>query len=144
MLLPKPLLEKYRRDCYFYSCTVSRIDQRILNEFIRNGYFERHLNKMRKFYRGKHEVLLEALKPFEKKFKITGEHAGLHLLLTAKGTISEKELVQKAKEQGVRVYGLSDSMVDEAEGRATILLGYGALSTAEILEGIECLKKGWL
>lgn len=144
MVLPKPLLEKYRRDCYFYSCTVSRIDQRILNEFIRDGYFERHLNKMRKFYRGKHEVLLEALKPFEKKFKITGEHAGLHLLLTAKGTISEKELVQKAKEQGVRVYGLSDSMVDEAEGRATILLGYGALSTAEILEGIECLKKGWL
>lgn len=144
MVLPKSLLEKYRRDCYFYSCTVSRIDQRILNEFIRDGYFERHLNKMRKLYRGKHEVLLEALKPFEKKFRITGEHAGLHLLLTAKENISEEELLQKAGAQGVRVYGLSDSMVDEAKGHATVLLGYGALSIAEILDGIECLKKGWL
>ena len=41
MVLPETLLEVYRRDCSFYSCTVSRIDQRILNEFIRDGYFER-------------------------------------------------------------------------------------------------------
>ena len=31
MVLPETLLEVYRRDCSFYSCTVSRIDQRILN-----------------------------------------------------------------------------------------------------------------
>ncbi len=144
MVLPEPLLEKYRRDCYFYSCTVSRIDQRILNEFIRDGYFERHLNKMRKRYRGKHEVLLEALKPFEERFKITGEHAGLHLLLTDRGNRTEEELLHRAAKQGVKVYGLSDSMVEDVGGHATILLGYGAMEITEIQKGIECLKKGWL
>ena len=48
MVLPYPLLERYRSECGFYSCTVSRIDQTILNEFIQDGYFERYLNKMRK------------------------------------------------------------------------------------------------
>lgn len=67
MVLPETLLEVYRRDCSFYSCTVSRIDQRILNEFIRDGYFERHLNKMRMRYRAKHDQLLEGLEPFQKK-----------------------------------------------------------------------------
>lgn len=69
MVLPEVLLEKYRRELFFYSCTVSRIDQSILNEFIRDGYFERHLNRMRKIYRAKHELLLEELRPFRKSLR---------------------------------------------------------------------------
>lgn len=145
MVLPHPLLKIYTRDCYFYSCTVSRIEQSVLNEFIRDGYFERHLNKMRKLYRGKHDLLLQLLIPFQKKFHITGEHGGLHLLLSAKGNESEQELVKKAEKVGVRVYGLSESCVEEIPNRkATILLGFGALSEEEICEGIEKLKKAWL
>ena len=103
MVLPQPLLEVYRENCAFYSCTVSRIDQSILNEFIQGGYFERHLNKMRKIYRAKHDLLLEELAPFEKKFTVSGENAGLHLLLTAKEPMREKELTERAEEQGVKV-----------------------------------------
>ena len=58
MVLPLPLLRVYEEKCSFYSTTVSRIDQRILNEFIGNGHFERHLNRMRKIYREKHDRLL--------------------------------------------------------------------------------------
>jgi GntR family transcriptional regulator/MocR family aminotransferase len=151
MVLPKPLLEKYHLECDFYSCTVSRIDQRILNEFIRDGSFERHLHKMRKIYRGKHELLLEALKPFEKEFRITGEDGGLHLLLSALSDVSEQELIEKAAKQGVKVYGLSESMLDEPEEErhdvaspATVMLGYGALTPEQITEGVNRLKKGWL
>src|SRR5699024_3875686 len=47
MVLPKQLLAIYQEKLSFYSCTVSRIDQAILSEFIREGHFERHLNRMR-------------------------------------------------------------------------------------------------
>lgn len=144
MVLPQSLLTKYERECYFYSCTVSRIDQRILNEFIRDGYFERHLNKMRKIYRSKHDLLLECLKPFEDSFEISGEHAGLHLLITAKGEWSEEELILAAADRNVKVYGLSGSMVHTSGQRATLLLGFGGLEEQEILEGIKQLKKAWL
>lgn len=151
MVLPEPLLDKYRQDCSFYSCTVSRIDQSILNQFIRDGYFERHLNKMRKIYRSKHELLLECLRPFQGAFTVSGDNAGLHLLLTSKGKLSETELVRLAEKKGVRVYGLTDSMKDAevykgAGGgkEGTVLLGFGALSREQIQEGVRCLQEAWL
>ncbi len=150
MVLPYALLERYQRDCYFYSSTVSRIDQRILNEFIQNGHFERHLNKMRKIYRARHELLLEELQAFKGMFRISGENAGLHLLLTARGKISEEDLLQKAAKQGVRVYGMSDYHIDAAalprfyRETSTLLVGYGGLNEKQIQEGTGLLKKAWL
>ncbi len=149
MVLPEALLEKYRRELFFYSCTVSRIDQSILNEFIRDGYFERHLNRMRKIYRAKHELLLEELRPFKEKFAVTGENAGLHLLLTDKGTVKEEELITAAAAAGVKVYGLSGSMAETLDQKrkaapATVLMGFGALKHEQIREGIRRLKEVWL
>lgn len=143
MVLPETLRERYLRDCSFYSCTVSRIDQSILDEFIREGCFERHLNKMRKLYRAKHELLLECLQPLRKEFRLSGENAGLHLLLTSEKGISDKELVRRAEKEGVRVYGLSESMMEEAHS-ATVLLGFGGLTGEEIRKGMDILKKAWL
>lgn len=144
MVLPPKLCQQYRENCYFYSCTVSRIDQRILNEFIKDGYFERHLNKMRKIYRQKHEVLLEQLKPFRNRFTISGENAGLHLVLTAKTDITEKELIDKALDCGVKVYGMSDSLVARAERKPSLLLGFGGLNVTEITEAVSRLQEAWL
>ena len=147
MVLPQQLLESYRKECFFFSSTVSRIDQRILNEFIREGYFERHLNKMRKLYRAKHEMMLECLGPLEEKFSLSGENAGLHLLLTSKEGREEAELIRMAGQQQVKVYGLSDSFIGKkGEGREsfTVLLGFGALTQEEIKEGADRLKKAWL
>ena len=144
MVLPESLLEVYRRDCSFYSCTVSRIDQRILNEFIRDGYFERHLNKMRMHYRAKHDLLLAELEPFKKAFTISGEDAGLHLLLTAKGDVTEAQLLSAATEAGVKVYGMSENMVETDAPKATILLGFGSVSETDMKEGLHRLQKAWL
>lgn len=144
MVLPQALLEKYRSECFFYSCTVSRIDQSILNEFIRDGCFERHLNKMRKIYRAKHETLLEYLRPFRERFRVSGENAGLHLLLKSKTGLTERELVERAMEAGVKVYGLSDNMAKRSADTGTVLLGFGKLKQSMIEEGIQRLRKAWL
>ncbi len=154
MVLPMQLLKRYRENCGFYSCTVSRIDQRILNEFIRDGYFERHLNKMRKLYRGKHDLLLQCLAPLEGHVEIAGENAGLHILLRHLDGMSEEELLRTAEEQGVKVYGLSESLVaangetDDSGNPAkqrngTVLIGFGGLTQEEILAGASKLCRAW-
>ena len=146
MVLPERLLKRYEENCYFYSTTVSRIDQKILGEFIREGYFERYLNKMRKYYREKHDYLLECLKPFQRSFRITGENAGLHVLLTSQKGTSEAELIEAAQRAGIRVYGLSESLVGSRGTKlpATVILGYGGLEKEQIASGVEALKKAWL
>lgn len=146
MVLPYPLLERYRRECGFFSSTVSRIDQTILNEFIRDGYFERYLNKMRKLYRTKHDLLLDGLKGLEGDFSLSGENAGLHVLLTDRRGRSEEQLEHAAAEAAVKVYGMEAFRMDgtrEKGALATMILGYGGLSPEEITEGIGILKKVW-
>ena len=99
---------------------------------------------MRKCYRDKHDMMLELLKPFEKRFIVSGENAGLHLLLTYKEG-AEEDLIKRAMLQGVKVYGLSENYVGEVEEKkqSTIILGYGGLSKQEIEEGMEALRKAW-
>lgn len=147
MVLPYPLLDKYKKECSFFSSSVSRIDQTILNEFIRDGYFERYLNKMRKQYRMKHDFLMTELKPFERYFCIGGDSAGLHILLTDKRGRSEEELEALAECAGVKVYCMGAFRMETDEGvpePATMILGYGGLSMQEIAEGVEILRKVWL
>ena len=154
MVLPYPLLEKYRRECSFFSSTVSRIDQTILNEFIRDGYFERYLNKMRKEYRMKHDLLLGELKAIEKDFAVSGGSAGLHVLLKDLRGRSEEILAQGAESEDVKVYCMSAFQMEESDmemisekkqrSPATLILGYGGMSEEEIKEGIRRLKKIWI
>lgn len=147
MVLPNPLLQKFQETCSFYSSTVSRIDQTVLQQFIDGGYFERYLNKMRKIYKAKHDYMLEQLKPFLRRFKLSGENAGLHILLTDKRKEEEAVLLQKAKEQGVRVYGLSEGQIGKLSAdwlSGTVILGYGGLTREEIREGLRRLEKAWL
>jgi GntR family transcriptional regulator/MocR family aminotransferase len=48
MILPDGLTEEYKRKLGFYSCTVPAFDQYVLAEYINKGYFERHLNRIRR------------------------------------------------------------------------------------------------
>lgn len=108
MILPPGLMERFRRHFGFFSSTVSRIDQGILNEFMSRGYFERYLNKTRKLYKGRHDHLLRELRKLQDRFTIHGEGAGLHVILTLK----ESEYVSFCKKNG----GSADS--DSARVRA--------------------------
>ena len=146
MVLPKPLLNIYEEKLWFISSTVSRIDQAILYRFLEDGYFERYLNKMRKLYKGKHDLLLERLKPFKKAFRIRGEYAGLHILLEDRRGWSEKEIIEAAEKEECRVYGMGGYMLKEPEqggGPGTVIVGYAALTEEQIIEGTDRLKKAW-
>lgn len=144
MVLPRPLLEKYHERSSFLHSTVSRVDQQILQRFIEDGYYERHLNKMRALYKGRHDTLLAALRQMKTGFHIMGEHAGVHLLLQFSERHTEQELIAQAAAVGVKVYGLSDYSVEiNAEQKPTILLGYANLSEEEIKTAVRFLDAAW-
>ncbi len=144
MVLPKPLLNLYQERFAFYASTVSRIDQEMLTRFLTEGYYERHLNKMKALYRSKHDLLLNALKPLMKGFLISGEHAGMHLLLTARKNLEEQKLIDLAESYGVKVYGMSSNEIGEdKKEHATIILGYANITESEIEQGVQKLLEAW-
>ena len=145
MVLPEKLLEIYRRKLKFCSQTVSRIEQATVKEFIEGGYFERHLNRMRAVYREKHDMIISAFKEDSGSIKISGENAGLHLLLEVNNGMTEDELIVSAAKSGVRVYGLSENFNSGADiYRTGIILGFAIVNKEQIAEGIKRLKEAWL
>lgn len=148
MVLPERLLSAYHKNCGFYASTVPREQQKMLASFLNGGYFERYLNKMRRVYKGKHDLFLSLLKKEAWVHRIYGDYAGMHLLVELNTEKSASWVVEKAKEKGVRIYDLEEYMVPgtkAAEGsHATLLLGYGALTEGEMKEGIACIREIFL
>ena len=148
LVLPQPLLSQTEEKLACFSSTVSRIDQMVLNQFIREGHFERHLNRMRRIYGRKHDIFLEKLKELSGAIKITGENAGVHLLAELQNGMSEEEALQKARKERVRVYPLSEyrtesSGTGERREKAAVLLGYATLTEEELSEAAARLTRAW-
>lgn len=145
MVLPITFVKSFKNIVGFFSSSVSRLDQMTLHKFMDGGYFERHIHRMRKLYKSKRDFLLEQLKLLRKDFEISGEDAGLHLLITDKRGRDEKILVEKAKKVGVRVYGLSSFNINiEIKRPATILIGYAEINEKEIEIGVRELVDCWI
>ena len=143
MVLPDGLLKVYRRKLAFLACTVPRIDQAVLTEFILGGHYERHINKARKIYKSRHDKLISSLKVFGDKVKIMGGNAGMHLMVKFKLDMTEEEVVSRAEKSGIKLVGLSKHSIGENPegGEACILIGYGNISEDRIEEGIKILAK---
>lgn len=143
VVLPPELCEVYHTQASFLATTVSRIEQESLRRFIEDGYFERHLNRMRSIYRGKHDCILELLGELT-SCVCEGYSAGLHLLLKfPKERYREEVLVQQAAEAGVKVYPLSSYYITGKPEQPTVLLGYANLSEEAMRRGIRILQDVW-
>ena len=145
MVLPEQLLPVYREKGSGFSATISRIDQSMLEVFLREGHFERHLNRMRAVYKAKHDLLLKNLRELPEILEVSGENAGVHVRVRFLNGMTEGEAVRRAARAGIRVYGLSEYVIGEQpeEEGHTVLLGYGPMKMEDLAEACGILKKIW-
>lgn len=153
MVLPPALLERYHAMCGFYSTTVPRMQQEVLHAFIREGHFERHLNRMRGIYRSRHDFLLGELRKQDWVERVSGDHAGLHVLVRVKTSLGGSKLCRRAEAVGVSVSSLAEYELESFPDKRKktdveydppiLLLGYGRLDDAKISEGLVRLQRAF-
>ena len=143
MVLPSPLLEKGAEITSLYKQTVSCHIQLTLAEFIKRGEWQKHINRMRKLYQKKRELILETIQnELGRYVKIRGGNSGLHILLDMDSPFSEKELIGKAKEHGVKIYPAS-LFYTKQPPTTTVLIGFAGVSEEDIHTGMRKLKGAW-
>ncbi|MCX7773159.1 MAG: PLP-dependent aminotransferase family protein, partial [Clostridia bacterium] len=145
MVLPEHLLQKYTDQLSLFLCPVPAIDQKVLERFIREGYFERHLNKMRNLYKRKREILTSEIARMDVRAQAMGADAGLHLLVTVNNGMGEEELVITALKAGVKVYPYSQYFPDVSlyQKAPVVLLGFASLTEQDITKAIGMLNQAW-
>lgn len=142
MILPENLMEQFYLKLGFYACTVSNFEQYTLAHFIKYGYFEKHINRMRKFYRDQRNCLLNDIKksPLSAYSKIIEEDAGLHFLLQIDTNLSDEQLIERARKYKIRLSCLSQYYhTKRSEDSHTILINYSGLHKEEMANAIDRL-----
>lgn len=109
MVLPETLARTFYQKLSFYSCTVSNFEQYTLARFMENGSFEKHINRLRNYYQKKRDVILKAFREASigKHVTIMEEEAGVHFLMKIESAKKEQDIVESAKENGIRLSPLS-------------------------------------
>lgn len=144
MMLPKNLLQLYKGKFSFYQCAVSRMDQHILAKFMKEGHFGRHLNRMRTLYQRKRDIVLQILKPYENKIKVIGAQSGLHIVLQITNGMSEKQLIERAKQKRIEIYPLSRYAIQQKESTSTqLILGFAGIPEKELKQSLHMLLNCW-
>lgn len=144
IVLPKNLIEKYQKEYLFYTQSVSRMDQEVIRKFLNEGYWEKHIHKMRVVYRKKRDrLVLEIEKYFSNRVEVIGEDSGLHILLKVHNGMREEELIKEAAKYSIKIYPVSTYYKDGTAPENVVLLGFAILSEEEIAKAIQLLNTAW-
>ena len=147
LVLPKHLVTRFYETLGFYSGTVSCLEQMTLARFLSEGYFEKHINRMRNHYRALRDKLLLALRqsPLAGRVKISEEHAGLHFLLELDTQRSDEEILQAAQAQDLRISFVSQYYVAAQNRRPHVLvMNYSGLEEEKVEEAVSRLCRAVL
>lgn len=143
MVLPPALMEQFQKVLGFYSCTVPSFEQYTLARFLSRGYFEKHINRMRKFYKKRRNALVSLLETcaFSEKLTILEQDAGLHFLLKVDTALPDGDLVQKLAHVGIRVKALSEYYHDQGLDRHCLVVNYSGVKEEALEQALAAVEK---
>ena len=143
MVLPKSLTERYRAQLGFYSSTVPAMEQHTLARFLDEGYFEAHINRMRKSYRAQRDAVIDTIlqSPLGEHCRVSGEDAGLHFLLTIDTKYTDHVLRADAEGRGVRLSFLSDFALRPGSApQHTLVIHYPGIDLGRLRSALSILE----
>ena len=143
MVLPDKLLQTAEDIKYVADLHSPNFEQIALANFIKMGYFERHISKMRRLYLKRRNYLMQQLKrTFTDQVIITGAQAGMHLVATFKDIIFDENKINQINRAHIDISSIDKHYIksdfdDRIEN--TLLFGYGNTDMEQIEKGIGLL-----
>ena len=141
-VLPEALHERWRFLRTHADVQNPPFEQAALAEFLRARKLDRHVQKMRKVYRQRREVLLQALKEtFGDSWQPWGDAAGLHIAVAFSGRRFDQAYIALCQQHRVRAIPVEHHSIQKGVHLDKLLLGYGHLQPTQIRDGVELLGK---
>ena len=141
MILSPKLMGLFEKKLGFYSCAVAAVEQYTLADFIEQGWFDKHVNRLKTHSRKMRAKLLEAMERSDIAKSVIERDAGLHFMIELDTDKDDETLSKILLENGVRLPFLSHYMRtrDERNGHIAIM-NYAALDEGSIDKAIEVIE----
>ncbi|MFM9433442.1 GntR family transcriptional regulator / MocR family aminotransferase [Janthinobacterium sp. CG_23.3] len=136
VVVPAALREQFMARRLIRGDQPAAMLQAAVAAFVDAGELEKHIWRMRRVYAGKRAALMANLRRFGLHADVLGTEAGLHTVLGLADGDDVPAIVAALAGKGVRVVPLSH-YCRGARKLPGLVLGYGALSVAEIEAGVN-------
>jgi GntR family transcriptional regulator/MocR family aminotransferase len=143
LVAPQSLRSALHKAKFVSDWHTPTLAQTALAYLIEEGEFARHIRKANKVYRERHEMLANAItRDFNDHLELIPSSTGLHLAALARAASVEQltAVLRHAMDVGVVFHRLS-SFAKGDSAQAGVVLGYGAIATGQIPEGMRRLRK---
>ena len=141
-IVPPSLLTAVQAAKYLTDWHTELPAQAALARFIDEGWFARHVRRMRTVYGARHEAVVRLVSAmFAGELEVVPSSVGLHVCAMAPATSINRivDVVRRASVVGVACQPLS-LFAAGGPPRAGLVLGYGAIASDEIEEGLRRLR----
>lgn len=144
MVLPEALEERFREKLSYYSGAVSSFEQYTLAAFMREGYYERHISRMRNYYRQHRARILQTIAESEIADLVSVEEhsAGLHFILRIKAALDDEAFEEALEREGIRLLPISRYCYGDAEKyRHKFIVYYSDLPRERLKNALSVMRR---
>ena len=139
-IVPPPhLIDEVEQVMLVTGVTPPTLDQVALARFIESAALERHLRAMRRRYRAKREILVDALGRYLPQVRVSGAAAGLHLLAWLPDGVDEYGTAMRARRSGVGLHELHRHCTTYAPAAPALLLGFAFPAESDLVTATRLL-----
>jgi len=115
------------------------LEQLALADFLAEGYFARHVRKMRQLYRERRDALVDALtRELGTRLDVSVPEAGMHLVVWLPSDMSAQAAAQRAARYGLHMLPISQFSLRSLQ-RDGLVLGFASASPQELRAGVHTL-----
>jgi GntR family transcriptional regulator / MocR family aminotransferase len=148
IILPDWLMETYLEKYKMISQTTSKLEQLALTRFMKNGYLQSHIRKMRKHYENKYKVITKAIQIYMgNRVNSISSSTGMRVILEIETKLTEEEIIELAKDANIKISPISEYYIAKNNykdnGKVRVLISYKGIATEDIGEAIKALSEYW-
>jgi GntR family transcriptional regulator/MocR family aminotransferase len=114
------------------------LEQLAFAGLLSSGGYDRHLRAVRRIYRYRRDVAVEALARYLPEAAVTGVAAGMHLMVTLPPGVDDAALARRAASAGIGALALSGTRIRSA-GPPGLAIGYAPVPPDRLRAAIEAL-----
>ena len=135
VVIPEPQVGNFENIMQTFAGGSPQLTQEIVAAFMKEGYFARHIQRMRKLYAERRQTTVKGLERSLGEFmRIDSQPGGMHLILRFPNQKSDTQLAKLMRESGLFAEALSDWTSNRSE-IPTLLINFTNVETEEAAAG---------
>jgi GntR family transcriptional regulator / MocR family aminotransferase len=140
VVIPSDLVERFTAVRQAMDLSPSYLNQTVLNDFMREGHFARHIRRMRILYGERRTGLVENItKEFGSTLEVLGAQAGMQLVVTLPKGFRDREIAASGARKRLWLWPLSPAYLGRP-ARQGLILGFANTRVTESPQAVRQLK----